>query len=214
MIKIINRKVFVPLLILLSMMFIISQAQGAELSSAGDPLLSDEHLLDKEAIETVIDQYFQIRYKVRATMQTQDFGNVLADNRDVDEFRQTELDRQEIEIHQAKLFGLDYVKYEFFIDIKDIQFNDEEISATVTLEEGHDVVFSSTQPTVSTMRNLEHIILLTKTKTGWKIVNDDYMDYLNRVLSETGMGKEEMIDTLDQSYEKFSEEIMNLQKHH
>jgi hypothetical protein len=103
----------------------------------------------------------------------------------------------------------DYVEYEFFIDVKDIRFNDEEGMATVILEEGHDVVFSSTQPVVSKMRNLEHIILLTNTKTGWKIVNDEYMDYLNRVLSETGMSKEGMIDSLDQSYEKFNEEINN-----
>ena len=206
--KIANQKLFVLLLILsLIMIFNISMVQGAELNRDNITLLSPEKLSDRNAIETVIDQYFQSRYKVRATMQTQDFTGVLADSRKADEFRQKELDRQEIEIHQAKLFGLDYVEYKYFINIKEIQFNDKEGIATVILEESHDVVFSSTQPIVSKMYNLEHVVSLTKTETGWKIVNDVYEDYLNRVLSETGMSKEEVIEVLDRSYAKYSKEI-------
>lgn len=208
--KIINQKLFVLLLTLSSMMiFIVSIAQGAEPNRDDTALLSQERLSDRNAIETVIDQYFQSRYEVRATMQTQDFNGTLADSRKAHEFRQAELDRQEIEIHQAKLFGLDYVEYKYFINIKEIQFNDEEGTATVTLEESHDVIFSSTQPIISKMYNLEHVILLTKTATGWQIINDTYMDYLNKILSETGMTKEEVIEALDQSYAEHGEKSNN-----
>ncbi len=208
--KITNQKLFALLLTLSSMMiFIVSIAQGAEPNQNNTALLMQERLLDRDAIETVVDQYFQSRYEIRVTMQTQDFNNVLADSREADKFRRAELDRQEIEIHQAKLFGLDYIEYKYFVDIKEVQFNDEDGTATVTLEESHDVVFSSAQPIVSKMYNLTHVILLTKTEIGWRVVNDVYMDYLNQILLETGMTKEEVIKALDQSYAEHSKELNN-----
>jgi hypothetical protein len=96
-----------------------------------------------------------------------------------------------IEIQHAKLNKLGYAEYKYFLDFTEILVDASSQTATVSLLEGHDVVFeiskeiSQSQPVVSTMRNLKHTIALRKVQGQWKIISDSYDDYLWRLLKST-----------------------------
>lgn len=69
----------------------------------------------------------------------------------------------------------------------------------MSLVEGHDVIFEISEqinkgdPIVSSMRNLQHTVYLHQENGMWKIITDDYEDYLWRLLRTTGLSKEELL---------------------
>jgi hypothetical protein len=69
----------------------------------------------------------------------------------------------------------------------------------VFLTEGSDVVYPLTPSVVSSMRNQEHKITLTKIDGVWKIVNDEYYDMWWQILKDTDQSKEEILDLIDES---------------
>ena len=88
--------------------------------------------------------------------------------------------------------------------------------ATVSVVEGHDVEFeisreiSKAEPVISKMRNLLHSIELRKEDGTWKIVSDNYEDYLWRLMKTTGLSIEYLTqqDVNLQSQLPNSDEIM------
>jgi hypothetical protein len=97
------------------------------------------------------------------------------------------------------------VSYKYFLDFKDMSIDSKADTAVASIVEGHDVEFEISQeifknePIMSSMRNLQHTIILRKKDSVWKIVDDDYNDYLWRLLKATGLSKDEMLNLLENS---------------
>lgn len=162
------------------------------------------------AEEEAIQKYFDQRYRSRAANQIEDFRGLIDGSSEAESFLKSERDKLEIEIHNAKLHHLGYTQYKFSLDFNDISIDKANQSATVSLTEGHDVVFeisemiSKAEPIVSKMRNLEHTILLKKTQNGWKIVSDDYEDYLWRMIRATNLSKDALLHSIDEAQDQVS----------
>ncbi|MCZ7550976.1 MAG: amidase domain-containing protein [Anaerolineales bacterium] len=58
---------------------------------------------------------------------------------------------------------------------------------------------SKTKPIISKMRNLQHSLILRKDNGTWKIVSDNYEDYLWRMMKFTGLSKEDLIRPVENS---------------
>lgn len=110
-----------------------------------------------------------------------------------------ESEKLEIELHHLKRSQLRYTEYVYSLDYIDISLLPNSQVAVVSLIEGHDVVFenyrdqTSSEPLISSMRNLEHIITLEKEAGAWKIASDEYEDYIWRVIRNTGLTKAEYL---------------------
>jgi hypothetical protein len=177
-------------------------------ASAGREKMVD--LAEENAIREVVQSYFDQRYSSRAVNQIKDFHGLTDGSAQAESFLKSETDKLEIEIHNAKLHYLGYTQYKFTLDFNDIWIDRDNQTATVSVTEGHDVVFelsemiSKTEPIVSKMRNLEHTILLKKTQNDWKIVADDYEDYLWRMLRATNLSKDELLRSIDEAQDQVS----------
>lgn len=158
-----------------------------------------EYLAEEAEIREVIRNYFDRRYRSRATNQIENFQDFTDDSLQSTSFILSETEKLEIEIYNAEMHHLRYSQFKYFIDFNDIAIDINDQTATVSLIEGHDVVFeisemvAKTDPIVSKMRNLEHTITLKETKDGWKIVSDTYDDYLWRFIKATNYSKGELI---------------------
>ncbi|MCC7130777.1 MAG: hypothetical protein B6D39_06155 [Anaerolineae bacterium UTCFX2] len=167
-------------------------------------------LAEENAIREVVQNYFNQRYSSRAVNQIKDFRGLTDGSAQAESFLKSETDKLEIEIHNAKLHYLGYTQYRFTLNFNDIWIDRDNQTATVSVTEGHDVVFeisemvSKNEPIVSKMRNLEHTILLKNTQNGWKIVTDDYEDYLWRMLRATNLSKDELSRSIDEAQDQVS----------
>jgi hypothetical protein len=91
------------------------------------------------------------------------------------------------------------------LDFREISLDTYAQSATVRVIEGHDLVFdisreiSPTQPIVSSMRNLQHLIIMRKVQGVWKVVSDNYDDYLWRLIKATGISKGELLQAMNET---------------
>lgn len=106
------------------------------------------------------------------------------------------MDKLEIEFSNAKVNHLRYLTYDTFLIFENITIDEHSKTATVSVFEGHDVVFEATSPIVSSMRNLHHNITLKKLDGSWKIISDDYEDDLWNMLSKTQKTKEQIINSI------------------
>lgn len=106
------------------------------------------------------------------------------------------MDKLEIEFSNAKVNHLRYLAYDTFLIFENITIDEHSKTATVSVFEGHDVVFEATSPIVSSMRNLHHNITLKKLDGSWKIISDDYEDDLWNMLSKTQKTKEQIINSI------------------
>ena len=184
-------------------MILITAILGVVTATASAGREKKVDLAEEDAVQEAIKMYFDQRYRSRAANQIEDFRGLTDGSAEAESFLKSESDKLEIEIHNAKLHHLSYTQYKFSLDFNDISFDKANQSATVSLTEGHDVVFeisemiSKAEPIVSKMRNLEHTILLKKTQNGWKIVSDDYEDYLWRLISATNLSKDALLRSID-----------------
>ncbi len=125
-----------------------------------------------------------------------------------DSFLSSESDKLNIEIQHAKMNKLGYAKYKYFLNFTEMLVDTSSQTALVSLLEGHDVVFeiskeiSQSQPVVSTMRNLKHTIALRKVQGQWKIITDDYEDYLWRLLKSTKISTDELLRSLEETHKE------------
>jgi hypothetical protein len=112
----------------------------------------------------------------------------------------SEQDKLEVELYNAEIHRLRYVKYEFSLEFEDMLVDATTQTAVIVVVEGHDVVFEVSAPKVSSMRNLRHTIEMRKGSDGWKIVSDGYDDYLWRLIRATGDSKEELLQLIDDAH--------------
>lgn len=175
-------------------------------ASARREMMAD--LIEENAIREVVQIYFDQRYSSRAVNQIKDIGGLTDGSPQAESFLKSETDKLEIEIHNAKLHFLGYTQYKFTLNFSDIWIDRDNQTATVSVTEGHDVVFEisemiyKTEPLVSKMRNLEHSIVLNYTQIGWKIVSDNYEDNLWRMLRATNLSKEEVLRLIDETQDQ------------
>lgn len=165
-------------------------------SVQADQIENDE-FIEQNLIEEKIRAYFDSRYRSRTKGELEDFGWLIDDSPQGKDFMRSETAKLEIELHHAYIHRLRYVEYDYFLEFIDISFDSELQTAIVSVIEGHDVEFEVTRgiskdkSIVSSMRNLDHIFVLRKDGSNWKIVSDSYEDYLWRLITETGLTKEE-----------------------
>lgn len=161
--------------------------------------------VEQNSIKIVLESYFESRYRSLSALQLENFESLVDKSSEGTAFLHSESDKLEVEIQHAKVNHLGFTHYEFFLDFKNISVDMNNQTAAVTVIEGHDVVFeiseetSKTQPVVSSMRNLQHKIILRKDESVWKIVSDDYDDYLWRLIKATGFSKDELLQSLAES---------------
>lgn len=150
-------------------------------------------------IKQTIEAYFEARYRAHDTLQVEGITELIDTSPQSDDFRRSEMDKLEIEFYHAKLNNLRYVEYKFFLEFKDISVGKFSQTATVSVVEGHDVVFENSSPLVSSMRNLEHTIVLHKANGAWMIISDYYDDYIWRMLRATNQSMEEVLHSIDEA---------------
>jgi hypothetical protein len=172
---------------------------------------------DKEKIQEVINKYFDLRYQSRAKNQVADLHEVIDGSAQASYFNNSEIEKLEVEVHNAKLHDLGFVQYKYILNYKSITFEKDNLSAAVSLIEGHDVIFeisamvSKTDPVVSKMYGLEHTIILRKSQTGWKIVSDQYNDYLWRMIRATNISKDALLQSIDNNASNRPSSITEMQ---
>jgi Putative amidase domain len=168
------------------------------------------NLAEEQKIREVIQNYFDKRYRSRQANQLESLRGLTDGSTQADSFLKSENDKLEIEIHNAKLYHLRYTLYKYTLDFTDISIDKGNQSATVSLKEGHDVVFeiseliSKDEPIVSKMRDRGHTIILKRQQDGWKIVSDHYEDNLWRLLRATNLPKEELLRSMDEAQDQTS----------
>jgi hypothetical protein len=128
-----------------------------------------------------------------------DFGDLIANSPEADGFLQAEVDKLKIQIKSLEVSQLKYLQYEFYLDFINISVDPVKLEATVLVTEGYDVVFESLAPTISSMRNLEHTIKLEKEGGRWRITTDYYQDFTWRILRESGVAAEELLNAISDS---------------
>lgn len=160
---------------------------------------------EKNEIQRAIEHYFDARYQSFSSLQLEDLSSMTDNSPQSNSFLDSESDKLKIEIQHAKLNKLGYAENKFFLVFTEILIDTSSQMATVNLLEGHDVVFeiskelSQSQPIVSTMRNLQHTISLRKVEGQWKIISDNYDDYLWRLLKSSKLSKDELLPLLDET---------------
>ncbi len=188
--------IIVMLFCLFSMGIWVAQAK----SEVFDLGLSDE----KSQIQQTIENYFDTRYTARKTLQMDEIASIVGEFYRTENASFTEMDKIEIEFFNAEINHLRYLDYEVFLKFENIIINERSMTATVSVIEGHDVVFEATSPIVSSMRNLYHSINLQKFDQYWKIVSDDYQDDLWRMLNNTLASKVQIYNSIQGTEAQFT----------
>lgn len=158
--------------------------------------------VEKEEIIESVKKYFEARYRSHITLQLPDFEDLIAESSLESSFLPLEMEKLEIELYHAKVKQLGYSEAKLILEFFDFQVDEETQTATVSVIEGHDVVFEKYKPTVSTMRNLQHRITLRKDDNLWKIASDDYDDYLWRMIRSTNLELEDLIVSIDATLDR------------
>lgn len=185
------------------MSYVISDTYTYDSSAADSQVLSltsKSFSSDEDAIKSVVQAYFVLRYEFLKNPTQETFALVAAsDDPDAIEWLRHENSRQNIERYNAELFNTKFLDYKFTLDYTDLEIDSSK--AVVRLLESHWVRYASTPDFISHLVNMEHIITLNKVGERWLIVEDAYPeDLINRAL-ET-MTEEEILDNIRRNYEK------------
>ncbi len=149
-----------------------------------------------EEIITLLNKYFDTRYKSIQNLHLEDFSSFIAETDEGQSFWEAEEKKLALEIEHARIYDLAYLQYEFFLGYEDILIDQSSESAKVFVIEGHDVVFEVSAPILSSQRNIAHEIELIQIDGQWKIKSDIYQDYLWRWLNTTGISPGELGEAL------------------
>ncbi|MBX3038790.1 MAG: amidase domain-containing protein [Anaerolineales bacterium] len=179
-------------------------------TSSQEPLQSGKipSIEEQEAIKNTIQLYFEIRYRALSMSDSNDFkqngfGDLISDLHDADVFLQQELGKLQVEIKRAELDHLRYAQYKFFLDFRNIVVDISGNTATLIVIEENEVIYDLSQqlnpknPLVTHRYNVEHMIVLHKEQDQWKIVSDNYNDYLWAVLRRSKKTPEEILNDLN-----------------
>lgn len=172
--------------------------QGIWAVHAGAQYLGDRVSQERELIKKTIEDYFDSRYKNHSTLRVEGLDKYVRKSDKGNGFLQAEKEKLEVEFHNAEINRLKYVDYKIFLDIQDITVDLAAQTASVSLLEGHDVVFEISAPKVSSLRNLKHTLSLEKEGSDWKIISDHYEDNLWRFIRQSKRSKGDLLNLIDQ----------------
>jgi hypothetical protein len=167
---------------------------------------------DEESIKKVIREYFDLRYYTFSTSNSNGlpnslFDHLLSDEPETSVFLRLELAKLRMELKHFELNNLRHAAYEYFLDYESIFFDPLSQRATVSLSKRENtiheisVMITPGEPIMSSGYNEKHTIILHKENGGWKIVSDEYRDYVWRMLRESGASTDEILHTLDSMLE-------------
>lgn len=165
---------------------------GVNISFQEDPYVND-----KEEIVSLINLYFDKRYQSHQSLVVPVLSTFIEQSEVGNQFLLSENRKLEIELHFYSINNLKYQDYEYFISDINISFDMQNLIATVSLKEGHDVVFENLAPQVSKMRGLNHTFLVSKKSGDWKILKDEYSDYIWDFIKEIEPDVNQLIEILD-----------------
>lgn len=119
--------------------------------------------VEENEIKKAVENYFELRYRALSTIPSANANNI-AEQFSVDSPHiKPELDKLEVEIQHAKQYHLRYSTYNLILEFTEISYNPITQLVSVSVIEGHDVIFeiseelSTTDPVISSMRNLQHV---------------------------------------------------------
>ncbi len=173
-------------------------------SGEGEPISAK----DQEELKAVIQAYFEIRYSVLSILQPYGFrpfgfGALVSDEPDAKSFLNAELGKLALEIKYAEFNHSRYVDYKYFLDFSNFNMDPFTQLVAASVVEGNEIIYeisaetNPTNPPVARMSGLKHTIVLRKEQDQWKIVSDQYNDFLWRTLRQTGKSTEEMLNNLN-----------------
>ena len=120
------------------------------------------HDVNLEEIQSLLYQYFQLRYEARKKNVIPDLSHFIAVNFEkARNFLSKEIEKSRLESLNANKNDLEYLDYKFMIDIQSVDFNSEDSTVTVVILENHEVVFKKSPNIISKMNNLVHPIILS-----------------------------------------------------
>lgn len=163
---------------------------------------------EQEEIKGVVQQYFEIRYQALSVSMSKDFkesslDSLFSDTPEASTSMKAELAKLAVEIKHAEINQLRYVDYTYSLDFNNFIINPITGMATVSVTEGNEVVYELSKqinpedPIISRHADINHILVLHNDHNEWKIISDDYNDYLWRMLRQTGQSTDEMLLAMD-----------------
>jgi len=166
--------------------FFNSNGQGVDISSE-----------QQEEIKRVIESYFEMRYQALSFsqpdgFQLEDIGYLVSAASDGKAFLDAELVKLALQIKYGELNGSRHVSYKYFLDYSNFNMDTATELVTVLVVEDSDTT-SENSSLVAQMSGLKHIIVLRKEQDQWKIVSDNYNDFLWRTIRKDGESTEDML---------------------
>jgi len=167
-------------------------------------------LEEQDKIKSVIQAYFDIRYRALSVSDANDFkqngfGDLISDTPEAKAFLRDELGKLAVEIKHAELNRLRYVDYKYSLEFGNISVVMPSQNAVVSATEQNEVTYELSkelrpeEPIVSQHANIEHVIVLRNEQGKWRIISDDYNDYLWKMLRQSGKSTEEILRTMKAS---------------
>ena len=158
---------------------------------------------DEAAIKQLVHEYIKLKYEGQRTLHLPDYKTLVCiSSLQGKNFLKAERQKQAIAIYHARSNRLRYLNYHFALDYDSITISPDGTSAAISLTESHEVVFEITSSEHSLMGNLKHEIQLIKEQGCWRIVQDDYEDYLWRILHISTLSKKEILEGIDRIAER------------
>lgn len=140
----------------------------------------------EQDIKDTIQIYFTLRYAELKTLHAADFSRVLDESDPITaNWRQMEKNRFEIKRRIAATFEENILDVKFFLDYPTLNIAGQ--TATVSVLESNEIIYSSDPSDPAKMADLPHEITL-KIKGGrWVIQKDRYEDEFTYVLTHTSL---------------------------
>jgi hypothetical protein len=166
-------------------------------------------LEEQEKIKSVIQTYFDMRYRALSVSDSEDykrngFGNLISDTHEAGIFLRKEMGKLAVEVEYAEMNRLRYLDYTYFLDFRSIVVDQATQTATISLSEENEVVYEISaernpeKPIVSHQYNIVHTIVLHKKQGKWHIVSDEYIDNIWRMLRQAGKSTNEILRATDE----------------
>lgn len=154
--------------------------------------------VDQQLIKKVVNDYFDKRYQSQKNLQLADFSSLIANSSTNDDLKK-EMRKLELEVYHSKVFQLQILQYQIYLDFGNMTYDPVSLTATVNVTEGSDVIYSVIAPTVSKARNISHIIVLQKDNGIWKLSADKYEDDFWKFLKGNTLTDAELRNQFDNS---------------
>ena len=165
---------------------------------------------EEAAIKQLVHEYIKLKYEGQRTLNLPDYKTLVSTSSlQGRSFLRAELQKQAIAIYHARTTHLRYLNYHFSLDYDSITISPDGTSAAISLTESHNVVFEISAPEQSLLGNLKHEIQLVKEQGRWRIVQDNYEDYLWRILHISTLSKNGIVERIDQIQERPSSLLEN-----